>query len=160
MNENKGPLSNLPPTDLQGPKRRAPRYYIGETCGRFRTVFPDTERNPNGSLPGIRDKGARRVVRAAFKRSHSRVESGLANARALRAQAFEVARDNKKSTRFARRLLDKEMAIHQPVYAPDQKTLRKMRTQARKEKRQKVSGPTRPIDVAIDAVVDRMNASK
>src|SRR5690348_11979779 len=110
MDENKGPLSGKPPTAPQGPLRRAPRYYIGKTMGRRRvgggrrhkgrtemlghtegrlTVFADTARYPNGALGGIRDKGARRVIRAAFKRSHSSVEMQIRNARAMKAQAFE-----------------------------------------------------------------------
>lgn len=154
MDENKGPLSGKPPTEIQGPRRRAPRYYIGKMVGRHAAVYPDTEYNANGSLPGIRNKAARRVVRAAFKKSHSRVETQIRNARALKAQAFEVARENKKSTRFARRLLDKELAIHQPVYVPSQKELRAMRTAARKAKRKGQS--TGVVEDAISAVVDRI----
>jgi len=140
-----------------GPRRKAPVVYIGEHVGKYRTMHQDVERNANGSLSGIRNKISRRIIRAAFKRSHSRVEVQIANARALKTQAFEVARENKKSTRWARRLVDKELTIHQPVYAPDQKALRTMRTAARKAKRR---GEAKPIDDAISAVVDRMSTGK
>jgi hypothetical protein len=170
MDETKGPLSGKTPTAWQGPKRKAPDVYIGETIGGRmrggvlkggtrqifggrRTTFPDTERNANGSLKGVRNKISRRVIRKAFLRSHSTVEIKIANARALNAQAAEVARDNKKSTRWARRLVVKELAIHQPVYAPDHKELRAMRTAARKAKRKGFSSGV--INDAISAVVDR-----
>lgn len=170
MDENKGPLSGKPPTEKQGPLRRAPRYYIGKTIGgRMRfgslkhgsrmkvggrsTVHHDTERMPNGALAGIRNKAARRLIRSAFKQSHSSFTKPLLLARAMKAQAFEVAVGEKKSTRWARRLLAQELAIHTPVYAPEKKEIRKMRTAARKAKRAGKGD-------AISQLVDQMSESK
>jgi hypothetical protein len=153
-----------------GPRRRAPRYYAGETYKGLRMQYPDVERNPNGSLPGIRDKAARRLIRKAFDAKHnSRVEQALKLPRAMKAQAREVASEERVEkiadhhngnrstkftstsgeTRWARRLFASELAIHRPVYAPDQKTLRAMRTAKRKEKR------AGKFD-AIGQLVDRM----
>lgn len=130
-----GILSGRHPTAPQGPRRQAPKYYVGETYGRHRIQYPDVERYPNRALPGARNKVARRMIRAALKRRFSSVEQALKLPRAMKAQAREVARDEKKSTRWARRLYDRELAIHQEVYVPSQKELRAMRTKARKDKR-------------------------
>lgn len=167
-NENLGPLSGLPPTAPQGPRRRAPIYYAGEHYGRRSMQYPDVERNRDGSMPGIRDKHARRIIRAAFKRQTTRVERGLRAAREMKRQARQLADDRdvkiedkhngNRSTYFAstsgethwaNRLFAKELAIHQPVYAPSKKELRKMRTAARKAKR------AGKLD-AIGQLVDRM----
>lgn len=118
-----------------GLRRRAPEYYAGETYGRHVIHYPDVERYPNGALPSKRDKFMRRLIRAALKRKFSKVESALKLPRAMKAQAHELARGEKKSTRWARRLFDQELSIHQPVYVPDQKQLRAMRTERRKLKR-------------------------
>lgn len=115
-----------------GPLRRAPAYYIGEHVGKYVVVRPDVERHQNGALPGTRDKHARRLIRAAFLRSKSSIERGLRNVRAMKAQAFEIAKDEKKSHQWARRLFAKELAIHQAVFVPD---ARKARTEKRKAKR-------------------------
>ena len=131
--------------------------------------YPDVERNKNGSLPGVRDKASRRLIRGAFKRKVSSTERAFGLPRAMQAQAREIASDThtpkiddhhngnrstrftstSAETRFARRLFAKELAIHTPVYAPSKKELRRMRTEARKAKR---AGKTD----AIGALVDRM----
>lgn len=131
------------PDPVQGPRRKSPPYYIGESYGRYRTVHADVERNPNGSLPGVRNKAARRLIRKAFGKNHSLVETRIRNARALKAQAVEVISEDKQyrgrsrhaKAKIAKKLLAMELAIHTPVYAPDKKTLRKMRTEARRAKR-------------------------
>jgi hypothetical protein len=120
------------PAEVYGPRRRAPHYYAGESRGRHVMNYPDVERYPNGALAGRRDKLARRVIRAAFGRHFSSVEKGIKFARALKAQAYEVAPNG----HAARRLLAAELAIHQTVYAPSQKELRALRTERRKLKRQ------------------------
>lgn len=143
-----------------GPLRRAPRYYIGETVARMRVTYPDTERHPNGALPGIRDKAARRVIRKAFLRRESKVEKGLRTARAMQAQAREVVGDEHYDrSRYARaklaeKLYQKELAIHVPVFVPTKKQIRVMRTEARKAKRAGAKHAS-PIDNAIDAVLDK-----
>jgi hypothetical protein len=139
---------------VYGPQRKAPHYYIGEHVGKYRTVRLDVERNKNGSLGGIRNKAARRIIRAAFKDSHSSFTKGLKLARAMQDQARELARTEKKSTRWARRLYDKELSIHQPVYAPSHKELRAMRTAARKAKRKGLSNGV--VNDAISQLVDKM----
>lgn len=180
-----GPLSGKPPSDVKlGPRRRAPVYYIGETYARGRgrkgsraprsMQYPDVERNANGSLPGIRNKAARRIIRNAFGRKLSRISKGLDAARAMKMQAREIASESRvekiddhhngnRSTRFAstsgdtrwaRRLFDKELAIHQPVYAPGKKELRAMRTKARALKRRQMKGAS--VNDAIGDLVDRM----
>ena len=150
---------------MYGPRRRAPHYYTGETYGRHRIQYPDVERHPNGALPGIRDKAARRIIRGALKRKLSRVERSFGLPRAMLAQAREIARETPswgvvlidgapaqrtKSPAWARKLYHTELAIHQPVYVPDQKQLRAMRTQKRKDKR------AGKVD-AIGALVDKMS---
>jgi hypothetical protein len=69
-------------------------------------------------------------------------------------QARELARTEKKSTRWARRLYDKELAIHQPVYAPSHKELRAIRTAARKAQREGRAAGV--VDDAISQLVDKM----
>lgn len=96
-----GELSGRPPTDTQGPLRKAPRYYAGKTYKRRQLARPATERNANGSLAGLRDKGARRVIRAAFGRTISSVERGLRLAREMKAQARDIVRDEHKGSRKA-----------------------------------------------------------
>ena len=169
---------------MYGPARRAPHYYTGETYGTKRNTgvidrtgrhvmrgvrreiqYPDVERYPNGALPGIRDKAARRIIRGALKRKLSRVERSLGLPRAMLAQAREIARETPswgvvlidgapaqrtKSPAWARKLYHTELAIHQPVYVPSQKELRAMRTQKRKDKR------AGKVD-AIGALVDKMS---
>lgn len=142
-----------------GPRRRAPRYYIGETYGAKRAQHHDVERNKNGSLPGIRNKAARRVIRTAFKRRNSSIERALQLPRAMKAQAREVISDehyDKSPTaqsKKARRLFEAELAIHKPVCVPTGPELRAMRTEARKAKR---AGKLTGANDAIDQLVDRM----
>lgn len=151
---------------VYGPRRRAPHYYVGEHYGNEpiggtvpggvrhtkprQIQYPDVERHPNGAIPGVRNKIARRIIRGALKRRFSRVERALKLPRAMMAQAREVARDEKKSPAWARNLYLKELSIHQTVYAPDQKALRAMRTEKRRRERRG------EVD-AIEALVDRMS---
>jgi hypothetical protein len=44
----------------------------------------------------------------------------------MRVQALEVAKDEGKSTRWGLRLLEKELAIHQPAYVPGTRAERKL----------------------------------
>jgi hypothetical protein len=159
MTNETGPLSGKEPTDPQGPRRRAPMYYVGETYGRRPINYPDVERYNNGAIAGIRDKAARRLIRGALKRTHSKVEKGVKFARSLKAQAVEVITDEHAErspmarSRMARRLLAEELAIHQEVYVPSKKEIRKMRTQARAQKR-------RGGQDAIGKLVERMAGEK
>lgn len=149
-----GVLSGKPPSDVKlGPKRRAPRYYAGETYGRHLINYPDVERYPNGVIPGARSKPARRLIRGALKRRFSRVERALQLPRAMMVQARELVHDDhydkstSAQTRRARRLFAMELAIHTPVYAPSGKELRAIRTMKRKLKRQgKVDAITKMAD--------------
>lgn len=152
-----GILSGKPPSDVKlGPKRRAPRYYAGETYGRHLINYPDVERYGNGVLPAIRDKAARRVIRGALKRRFSTIEKALKLPRAMKAQARELVHDDHREkstsaqTRRARRLYAMELAIHAPAHVP--LDLRALRTAKRKLKRQG------KVD-AISALVDRMSKS-
>ena len=143
-----GIASQQPPLEVKaGPRRRPPAFYAGETYGKYRIQYPDVERYNNGVVPGKRNKFARRVIRGALKRKFSRIESALKLPRAMQAQAREIARDNKKSTRWARRLYAQELSIHAPVYVPAD--LRALRTAKRKLKRQGKQD-------AIAQLVDRM----
>lgn len=115
-----GILSGKPPTVAQGPRRRAPAFYAGETFGRHIINYPDTERYPNGALPSTRNKIMRRIIRGALKRRFSKVEQGLKLPRAMQAQARELAAEQIKGAekraargRWARRLFTRELAIHQ-----------------------------------------------
>lgn len=147
-----GIASGKPPTAPQGPRRHAPRYYAGETYGKRRIgrgpktrgrsiQHRDVERYENGSVVGIRDKAARRLIRGALKRKFSSVERGLRLPRAMHAQASEMTTKQEqwkgKGSRAAKRLLAAELALHMPVYVPSQKELRAMRTAKRKELRTK-----------------------
>lgn len=133
-----------------GPARNAPMFYAGESFGGRLVQYPDVERYPNGGLPAKRDKRMRRVIRRALKARFSSITKPLRLAQGLRAQAYEVARDEKKSGRFARRLLEKELKIHQAAYVPDSKELRKLRTEKRARIRKGLVGD------AISALVDKM----
>ncbi len=141
---------NRPP----GPGRPAPMHYAGETFGPHVVQYPDVERYPNGALPSIRSKPMRRIVRGALKRKFSKVEQGRKLIHGMTAQAYEIARDEKASGRYARRLLAKELKIHQSVYAPDGKTLRKIRTEKRARLRR-----GEPAD-AISALVNKLAGEK
>ena len=144
MNEDKnvGERSGLPPTETQGPRRKAPGYYIGETVGGYRVNYPDVERYSNGAIAGKRNKAARRIIRKAFMKAGSRVEKNIRLSRAMKAQAREIVHDDHEDksrtaqSRRARRLYEAELALHQTVYVPDSKELRKMRTARRKQKRE------------------------
>ena len=136
------------PTPVSGPRRKAPAFYAGETYGRNRVQYPDVERWPNGALPSKRDKLARRIIRGALKKRFSSLTPALRLAQGLRAQAYEAARDDKRSGRWARRLLAKELEIHQTVYVPAD--LRALRTAKRKRLRAGRAGD------AISELVDRM----
>lgn len=147
--QNTQPITEEAPPVEYGPCRRAPMYYSGETYGRHIIQYPDVERNVGGCVSGIRNKAARRLIRGALKRKFSRIETALALPRAMQAQAREIAKDNRKSTQWARRLYERELAIHTPMYAPSQKELRALRTAKRKLKRQ-----GKPD--AISQLVDRL----
>jgi hypothetical protein len=148
-----GILSGQRPNETKlGPMRRAPEYYAGETYGRHIIHYRDVERYGNGVLPSKRDKHARRIIRKALKRKYSAFEQAVKLPRAMLAQAKEIAKSEKKSVRWAHRLFAKELNIHQPVYAPDGKTLRKMRTEARRLKRR---GGKDAISQLVDAMADR-----
>lgn len=142
---------------VYGPLRRAPQFYAGEHFGRHRMQHADVTRNANGSLPGIRNKAARRIIRKAFAAKVSRVEQGLRRTRELKAQAREVIADEhyEKSSsaqmRRARKLLAAELSIHQPVYAPTGPELRAMRTAKRKEMH---TGKKDFITAAIEQIVE------
>lgn len=143
-------MTNESKSEMQGPCRKAPEWYAGETfCGR-RVQYPDVERYPNGALPSKRNKFMRRVLRGALKRKFSRVESARQLGQGMLLQAYEIARDEEKSGRFARRLLAKELKIHTTVYAPDGKTLRKIRS----ERRARLRRGEHPDVIA--ALVDKM----
>lgn len=152
-----------------GPRRRAPQYYAGETLGRRRIQYPDVARYPmsyppalRGKVASKRDKQARRLIRGALKRTFSKIEREMKLPRAMQAQARELIRDAPsrrtdssgvtawigKSPRAARRLYASELAIHEPVYVPE--NLRAFRTEKRKLKRQG------KLD-AIGQLVDRMS---
>jgi hypothetical protein len=147
-----GILSGKPPSEEPiGPRRRAPMYYAGQTYGRRRIgrtggktqgreiLYPDVERYANGAVPGKRDKLARRVIRGALKRSFSSVERALKLPRAMKEQARLIAKEQGKSSQWALRLFDRELAIHETVYAPSKKELRAMRTAKRKGKKDAIS---------------------
>lgn len=137
-----------------GPARPAPVHYAGETFGPHVVQYPDVERYPNGALPAKRNKSMRRMIRAALKRTYSSTTKSLRLAQGLIAQAYEAARDEKprKSGRWARRLLAKELAIHKAVYAPDQKTLRKIRTAKRARIRKGLAAD--PIAALVNKMAD------
>jgi hypothetical protein len=134
-----------------GPRRRAPMFYAGETFGYHTINYPDVERNADGSVPGIRNKVARRIIRGALKRKFSRVEQMRKLPQAMLEQARLIAKENGKSARFARRLYAKELAIHQTVYVPAD-----LRAERRLKRAQKRAGQTD----AIAKLVDRMTEQK
>lgn len=138
-------------TEVHGPRRPAPMFYAGEAYGPRGVQYPDVERHPNGALPAIRNKHMRRVIRRALKAKFSSLTKPLRLAQGLLAQAYEVARDEKKSGRWARRLLAKELAIHQAAYVPSHDELRKQRTAKRARLRKGLAGD------AISALVDKMS---
>lgn len=115
--------------------RRAPQYYSGTHVGKHVTQYQDVARYGNGVIPGVRDKAARRIIRKALKKRFSSIERALDLPRAMQAQAREIARDVGKSTKWARRLYDKELKIHQPVFSLTKKQRRAIRSEARKRKR-------------------------
>lgn len=118
-----GPLSGKPPTEWQGPLRRAPEYYAGKTMGkRVRTrngkvggrpmLHADTQVKVDGTY-GKKNKAARRLVRGAMKKSHSRAEKRVRDAQLLKQEAYSASWNGHE----ARRMLDKELAFR-PTAAP------------------------------------------
>lgn len=130
--------------------RKAPVFYAGETYSRHIVQHDNVERLANGTVASTRNKIARRLIRGALKAKFSRLTSSLRLARGLRAQAYSLAREEKRSSRWGLRLLAKELAIHQTVYAPTGPELRAMRTMKRARARKGVAQD------AITALVDRM----
>lgn len=108
-----------------GPRKKAPAFYVGETVGRYPTMPVDVERHPNGACPSPRNKIMRRIIRKALLDSHRGISKGLKLVRDMRMQAREVARKAGRSNRWAERLLQKELAIHQPAYVPETKAERR-----------------------------------
>lgn len=155
------PVEEMKP--VSGPRRRAPMFYAGETYGHVRASggektfrrrqvqYPDVERNANGSVPGIRNKFMRRLIRGALKRKFSTVESARKLPQAMLEQARLIAKENGKSSRWARQLFAKELAIHRVAYVPSD--LRAERTKKRKLKREGKKD-------AIAQLVDRMTEAK
>lgn len=166
-----GILSGKPPTKPQGPRRRPPAYYAGETYGGRNRLspkansrpfsnsvrkgpgrpmnYPDVERYPNGALPATRNKHMRRLIRKAFKRHHSTVEKALKLPRAMMAQARLIAKENGKSSRWARRLFERELAIHMPL--PNEPTRAQRREYAKRLKKEGKKD-------AISQLVDKMSS--
>lgn len=119
--------------EAPAPRRRAPEFYAGETFGRQkaktpsgRTVrvprsvqYPDVERHANGAVPSKRNKLMRRMIRKALKKRFSKVEQARKLPQAMLEQARVIAEENGRGSRFARRLYEKELAIHQPVFVPE-----------------------------------------
>lgn len=132
--------------EVSAAPRRAPEFYAGKTMGnrgkngkrggRKSIQHADVVKHANGAIPGVRNKFMRRRIRKALKNVNSAVETARKLPQALMAQAADIATsEGKKGGRWARRLLAKELAIHQPVYAPTKKELRALRTQKRKDER-------------------------
>lgn len=107
-------LSGRPPTALQGPRKRAPRYYIGNTYRGRLTAAPDAERYKNGVLPGVRNKAARRLIRKASGRALSTIEQKILKARDVRLEIERLATNGHE----ARRYFEKTLALHAPVPQP------------------------------------------
>lgn len=149
--ERRQATKRLAELEVQGPRRKAPVLYAGETYSRHAVQYPDVARYPNGALPSIKCKPMRRIIRGALKRRFSSLTKTLRLAQGMRAQAYELASEEKRSGRWARRLLAKELAIHQPVYAPTKPELRAMRTKIRAAKRKGTH-----VD-AISALADQMS---
>lgn len=130
------------PAPVAGPRRRAPMFYAGERYAGRRMQYPDVQRYPDSYVPALRgkpvsarNKHMRRLIRGAFKRHHSSVEQALKLPRAMLEQARLIAKEEGKSSRFARRLFARELALHDTVYVPSSQELRSARTQKRKDKR-------------------------
>lgn len=145
------PAETYEKAPVSGPRRRAPMFYAGETYGRRRVQYPDVERYANGVLPSKRNKIMRRLIRSALKRKFSTVETALKLPRAMLEQARLIAKENGKSSRWARALFAKELAIHQPAYVPAD--LRAERAERRRLKRAGKKD-------AIAQLVDRMAGEK
>lgn len=126
---------------MHGPFRKAPHYYVGETVGRHTVNYPDVERNPNGTIAGIRDKAARRQIRGLMMRSFSRIDSRIRKGRQLGQKMLDYAEgviEEKKLSkkglrRRAKKLLAKALSLHKPVEQVDSRALR---TAFRKRKRE------------------------
>ncbi len=96
-----------------------------------------------------------------MKRRYAKTEQAPQLARDMQAQAREVAKEEGKSTRWARRLYEKELTIHQPKYVPTKKEMRKMRAEKRRQqraekRRQQRAGKTG--DVIVDAISQLVDA--
>lgn len=150
-----GILSGKPPTEVKaGPRRRPPRYYAGEVYAGHRINYPDVERYDNGAVPGIRDKAARRIIRGALKRRYSKVERDRRLGQGMLAQARELAHDENPRAkscakgRWAKRLFERELAIHQ------ERTASLGRSQRRAiDRKLKKAGKKDAISQLVDAMV-------
>ncbi len=105
--------------EAYGPRTQSPAYYVGESLGNKQILKPDVQRHGNGAAAGIRDKGARRIIRRAFGERLRNIAGGLKLVRDMRMQAREVAHATGRSRNavrhLAKRLLAKELALHQTV---------------------------------------------
>ena len=104
-------MSNEEKTEVQGPRRKAPPYYIGETYRGYRTAPPDVERYKNGAMVGKRNKAARRLIRKTFGRQVSSIEKKILKARDVRLEVERLATNSHE----ARRYFKKTLALHQPL---------------------------------------------
>lgn len=136
------PPSEPEPAPVAGPSRRAPMFYAGERYAGRRMQYPDVQRYPDSYVPALRGKPVsarnkfmRRLIRKAFKTHHSSVDKALKLPRAMLEQARLIAKEEGKSSRFARRFFERELALHDTVYVPSSQELRSIRTQKRKDKR-------------------------
>lgn len=164
-----GILSGRPPTEPQGPLRRAPEFYAGKTFGKKRKgkakgqersiLHADVERHPNGAVVGTRNKAARRLVRGALKRRYSKASRDLKLPQAMQVQAREIINEQpehadktpRAKARLAKRLFEAELAIHTP--RPNEPTRAERREYARQLKKAGKKD-------AISQLVDMMAAKK
>lgn len=95
----------------QGPLLAAPDYYAGK-AGKL-TLRADTERHGNGTVPGIRDKLARRAIRKARAAGMSSVACKIRDARMNRLQTERLASNSHEAKRYVEQLRAAEFRTRQ-----------------------------------------------
>lgn len=135
------------PALAYGPLRKAPTYYIGEAIGvngkssyggRALTARRDTERLQNGSLPGKRDKLARRMLRKAFRNAYSKTEQSILKAhdlvnevRGYGAAKWATSNAKNAAARDGQRNVERLFKAHMPKKIADGRKARQDMRKAR-----------------------------
>lgn len=94
------------PTDRNGPLRKAPPIYVGETY-----TPADVERHPNGAPLGVRCKPSRRMLRKRIQQRISSSGRAIAKARHVRLESERLATNSHEAKRYVEMATEERRTI-------------------------------------------------